>query len=140
MWLDVAREYTEFWVHQQQVRDAVGRPGANGDQLTWPVVDTFLRAVPHALRHLSPGPGTCLHIEVTGPGGGSWTVRRQDATWVVNRGWPERPAGALIRLSSDALWRVATRGIPVEAAREQALLSGDRVLGSAMLHLVSIIR
>jgi uncharacterized protein (TIGR03083 family) len=139
VWLDVAREYTEFWVHQQQVRDAVGRPGANSDRLTWPVVDTFLRAVPYALRHLSPGAGTCLHIQVTGPGGGSWTVQRQDGTWAVNRGWPVGSADALVRLSSDALWRVATRGIPVEAAREQALLSGDRVLGSAMLHLVSII-
>jgi uncharacterized protein (TIGR03083 family) len=140
VWLDVAREYTEFWVHQQQVRDAVGRPGANSDRLTWPVVDTFLRAVPYALRHLSPGPGTCLHIQVTGPGGGSWTVQRQDATWLVDRGWPPRPADAFVRLSSDALWRVATRGIPVEAAREQAVLSGDRALGSAMLHLVAIIR
>lgn len=56
VWLDAAREYTEFWVHQQQVRDAVGRPGANSGRLTWPVVDTFLRAVPHALRHLSPAP------------------------------------------------------------------------------------
>jgi Mycothiol maleylpyruvate isomerase N-terminal domain len=45
VWLDVAREYTELWVHQQQVRDAVGRPGANSDRLTWPVVDTLLRAV-----------------------------------------------------------------------------------------------
>jgi hypothetical protein len=58
----------------------------------------------------------------------------------VDRGWPPRPADALVRLSSDALWRVATRGIPVEAAREQAVLSGDRALGSAMLHLVAIIR
>jgi len=140
VWLDVAREYTEFWVHQQQVRDAVGRPGANSDRLTWPVVDTFLRAVPHALRHLSPAPGTCLHIQVTGPGGGSWTVQRQDATWALDRGSPARQADALVQLSSDCLWRVATRGIPVEAAREQAVLSGDRALGSAMLHLVSIIR
>lgn len=30
MWLDAAREYTEFWVHQQQIRDATGRPGADG--------------------------------------------------------------------------------------------------------------
>ncbi|GAA2888196.1 hypothetical protein GCM10020220_092990 [Nonomuraea rubra] len=29
-WLDVGREYTEFWVHQQQVRDAVSRPGGDG--------------------------------------------------------------------------------------------------------------
>jgi uncharacterized protein (TIGR03083 family) len=27
VWFDVARECAEFWVHQQQVRDAVGRPG-----------------------------------------------------------------------------------------------------------------
>ena len=26
VWLDVAREYTEYWVHQQQVRDAVAVP------------------------------------------------------------------------------------------------------------------
>jgi hypothetical protein len=35
---------------------------------------------------------------------------------------------------------VATRGIPVEAAWEQAMLSGDRDRGPAMLHLVAIIR
>lgn len=140
VWLDVAREYTEYWVHQQQVRDAVGRPGANSDLLTWPVIDTFLRAVPYALRHLSPGPGTCLHIQVTGPGGGNWTVERADVTWAVQRGSPTRPAAALVRLSSDCLWRVATRGIPVESAREQTVISGDQALGSAMLHLVAIIR
>jgi len=99
-----------------RVHDVVAHV-VHSDRLTWPVVDTFLRAVPYALRHLSPGPGTCLHIQVTGPGGGSWTVRRQDATWVVNRGWPDRRADAIIRLSSDALWWVATRGIPVETAR-----------------------
>ena len=26
-WFDVARDYTERWHHQQQIRDAVGRPG-----------------------------------------------------------------------------------------------------------------
>ena len=26
VWLDVAREYTERWVHQQQIRDATGDP------------------------------------------------------------------------------------------------------------------
>jgi len=27
MWLDTAREYTERWIHQQQIRDAVNKPG-----------------------------------------------------------------------------------------------------------------
>ncbi len=70
VWLDVAREYTEYWVHQQQVRDAVSRPGADDERLAVAVTDTFLRAVPHALRHVSPQQGTCVQIVVTGPGGG----------------------------------------------------------------------
>jgi hypothetical protein len=35
---------------------------------------------------------------------------------------------------------VATRGIPVETARERAAISGDQALGSAALNLVAIIR
>jgi uncharacterized protein (TIGR03083 family) len=139
-WLDVAREYSEYWVHQQQVRDAVGRPGARGEDLMSPVIDTFVRAVPYALRDQSPAPGTTVRIEVTGPGGGTWAIRRQDPTWAVDRGSSRPAAAALVRLSSDTLWRVATRGITVETARERATISGDQVLGSAVLTLVSIIR
>jgi uncharacterized protein (TIGR03083 family) len=159
-WLDVAREYSEYWVHQQQVRDAVGRPGANSDALTGPVIDAFLRAVPYALRHTVRAPGTCAEIRIAGPGGGIWTVGRLDVgpdgsdqpAWAIGRGPvvgagpvaaagpASRPAAAVIRLSSDCLWRVATRGITVTSARGQAELSGDQELAAAALTLVSIIR
>jgi uncharacterized protein (TIGR03083 family) len=94
VWLDVAREYTEYWVHQQQVRDAVGRPGANDDQLTYAVMDTFLRAVPYALRLVPARPGASVQIQVTGTGGGTWTVRRRDADWAVDRGPADQPGDA----------------------------------------------
>jgi hypothetical protein len=58
----------------------------------------------------------------------------------VDRGPPARDAAALVRLSADTLWRVATRGITVETARERATVAGDQALGSAVLTLVSIIR
>jgi uncharacterized protein (TIGR03083 family) len=146
VWLDVAREYTEYWVHQQQVRDAVGKPGANDDELTFPVMDTFLRAVPHALRLVPSEPGTSVEIRVTGAGAGTWTVRRRDSDWAVSRGsagqcvGQGQPARAQVELSSGCLWRVATRGISVDAAREQATVSGDETLASAVLSLVSIVR
>jgi uncharacterized protein (TIGR03083 family) len=138
-WLDIAREYTEYWVHQQQIRDAADRPGADSEQLMAPVIDTFQRAVPHALRHLCPAEGTCLQIHVTGTGGGDWTAQRKNATWAIDRGPATRPA-ALVQLSSDCFWRVATRGITVETAREHAVISGDQALGAAVLNLVAIIR
>jgi uncharacterized protein (TIGR03083 family) len=155
VWLDVAREYTEYWVHQQQVRDAVGVPGADDDQLTFPVMDAFVRAAPYALRLVPAVPGTCVQIRVTGAGAGTWTVRRRDGDWAVTRGpaaespAADSPAGkspaaespaAEVVLPSGCLWRVATRGISVETARAQATVTGDETLASAVLSLVSIVR
>ena len=104
-----------------------------------PVIDTFQRAVPHALRDLSPADGTCVQIQVTGAGGGNWTAQRRNTIWTVDRGSATQPA-ALVRLPSDDFWRVATRVITVETAREQAHISGDQALGAAVLNLIAIIR
>ena len=139
-WLDIAREYSEYWVHQQQVRDATGRPGADSDLLTGPVVDVFLRAAPQALAGLARPPGTCAEVAVTGPGSGRWTVSRAAARWAVDRRAADVPPAARIRLSSATLWRAATRGITAETAIGRAEVTGDQALGSALLHLVAIIR
>ena len=81
-----------------------------------------------------------MQIEVTGSGGGSWAIERRATTWAVARGPSPQGAAAVVRLSSDCLWRVATRGITVTAARQRAAVSADQSLGSAVLHLVAIIR
>jgi uncharacterized protein (TIGR03083 family) len=139
-WLDVAREYSEYWVHQQQVRDAVRRPGADDDELSGPVIDAFLRAVPHALRDVQAPPGTGLEVTVSGPGGGTWEFSRGESRWTISRGSAPEQAAARVVVSSGTLWRVATRGITVRSALSQASLEGDRSIGEAALSLVSIIR
>ncbi|MGN6677703.1 MAG: maleylpyruvate isomerase family mycothiol-dependent enzyme [Streptosporangiaceae bacterium] len=140
VWLDIAREYSEFWVHQQQIRDAVARPGANEERLTAPVIDTFLRAVPYALRDVPAGPGSGVEITVSGPGGGTWNTRLGETGWAISRGPAREAAHATVVVSSDTLWRVATRGIGVTDACARATISGDQALGAAALSLISIIR
>lgn len=140
IWLDVAREYSEFWVHQQQIRDAVGRPGANEENLTAPVIDVFLRAVPYALRDFAAEPGSALEISVSGPGGGTWNARRGETHWAIGHGAAREELRARVAVSSGTLWRVATRGIGVDDALARAAITGDRHLGAAALSLVSIIR
>jgi uncharacterized protein (TIGR03083 family) len=50
-WLDIAREYTEQWHHQQQIRDATARPGLYEPRLFAPVIDTFrTRSATHVSR------------------------------------------------------------------------------------------
>src|SRR5690348_962986 len=70
-WFDTAREYTERWHHQQQIRLAVDRPGIMTRELYYPVLDCFMRALPFTYRQISAPPGTAVRISVSGECGGS---------------------------------------------------------------------
>jgi uncharacterized protein (TIGR03083 family) len=135
-WLDIAREYTEYWVHQQQVRDAVSCPGAEEPELMAPVADTFLRALPYTLRAEVRPEGTTVRFEVRGPAGGVWhAVRGADRWRMADGGEP----AASVTMDQDTLWRLASRGITVEEARERASARGDPGLAGAATTLLSII-
>ena len=49
-WFDVARELTERWHHQQQIRLAAGAPPLDDPRWSGPVFETFLRALPFRYR------------------------------------------------------------------------------------------
>ncbi|MFI9587906.1 maleylpyruvate isomerase family mycothiol-dependent enzyme [Streptomyces sp. NPDC052236] len=140
-WLDAAREYTELWVHQQQIRDAVGRPGATEPRLFHPVLDTFMRALPQALHRTARPVGTTVRVRVPGPAGGEWAAVRRVDRWALTGDTPAAPAAAAaeVEISADTLWRLATRGITVQTARDRATLRGDAALLSAVLGMVSIV-
>lgn len=140
LWLDLAREYTEFWVHQQQIRDAVARPGADDPELLGPVVDTFLRALPSALQAESRPEGTAVRFEVTGAAGGVWTALRAADRWRVVRGEAAAEPAAHVRMDADSVWRLGSRGITVGQARQRASLHGDRALAEAATALLAVVR
>src|SRR5271166_5695519 len=57
VWLDLAREFTERWHHQQQIRDATGRPPLYDPRFLAPVLDAFVRALPHTFREVAAADG-----------------------------------------------------------------------------------
>ncbi|GAA2314857.1 maleylpyruvate isomerase family mycothiol-dependent enzyme [Nonomuraea roseoviolacea subsp. roseoviolacea] len=136
-WLDIGREYTEFWVHQQQVRDAVGVPGADDPELVRPVLEIFARALPRALRAEERPEGTAVELEVTGPAGGRWLAVRRDGRWTLDPG-DARPA-ARVTMDQDTFWRLASRGITVGQARARAELTGDPALAEAVTTLLAVV-
>jgi uncharacterized protein (TIGR03083 family) len=137
-WLDVAREYTEYWTHQQQIRDATGRSGLTEPYYSGPVIDTFLRGLPHTLRDVTVPEGTTLQVVVTGPGGGTWSCTRGPGRWRLDRERHPEPAARLV-LDADTTWRLCTRGLTPEQAATRARVDGDRRLATAALQIVSII-
>ena len=139
VWLDAARELSEYWTHQQQIREATGRPGLTDRQLLTPVLDTFLRALPYTLRDTGADPGTQVQVTVTGTAPMRWVTTRKDNRWVLRRGDAERPAAA-VELDGDTLWRLCTRNIAPEDAAARARVHGERRFAEQVLRIVSIVR
>jgi len=56
VWLDAARDFTEYWTHHQQIYDATGRNGLADPRYLGPVIGTFVRALPHTLAEVPARP------------------------------------------------------------------------------------
>jgi uncharacterized protein (TIGR03083 family) len=131
-WFDVARELTERWHHQQQIRDATGRTPLFA--YLAPVLDTFVRALPHTYRDVDASEGTSVVLRITDEGAGAWTLLRENARWSLYAAEAPSPT-TRVSLRGDAAWRVFTK----QHIDPKARIEGDERLARPALGMVAII-
>jgi uncharacterized protein (TIGR03083 family) len=137
-WFDTARELTERWHHQQQIRLATHRPGIMTPELYHPVLDCFARGLPHLYRDVAAPAGTMLELKISGECGGQWFLSRELAGWDLVK----QPTGAVasrVTIPQEFAWRVFTKGVDHDSARRQMQVEGERALGERVLHLTAIV-
>ncbi|HVR69498.1 MAG TPA: maleylpyruvate isomerase N-terminal domain-containing protein [Vicinamibacteria bacterium] len=132
-WMDVGRDYTEYWHHQQQVRDAVGAPALVQARWLTPVVALGVRAVPRALAEIARPDGTSLRLVVSGGAGGRWRLVREGGRWRLTPDAPADDAQATVRIDAAAVARLWYSGRGPRPAASDAGREGDRVLCDAVL-------
>jgi uncharacterized protein (TIGR03083 family) len=137
MWFDLAREYTERWHHQQQIRHAVNKPGIMSREFYYPVLDTFIRALPHTFRTVASVDGTTLKLQITGEAGGSWYLRRAGGSWELSKKESSAPTAEVV-IDEQIAWRLFTKGIDRDAAAQKIEFRGDKSLASHVLDLVAV--
>ncbi len=132
-WMDVGREFTERWHHQQQVRDAVGRPGLTDETWMRPVLALSMRALPRAYAGVHAAEGRAVVFRVEGEGGGTWSLRRGDGAWSLH---DEALNGAActVRMDADTAWRVLLHALPPDHARVRLGVDGDVALAQPFLN------
>ena len=135
-WFDVAREYTERWHHQQQIRDAVGSQGIMGREFYFPVLDTFIKAVPVAYRDISAPEGTTIVITVSGRAGGSWTLIKR-SRWELAAGGADGAETEIV-ISGNAAWKLFTKGLSAEARAANVQVKGDGRLAEPIASVTAI--
>jgi uncharacterized protein (TIGR03083 family) len=122
-WMSVGREFTERWIHQQQIRDAVGRPGLNGPRFVAPVLALLLRSVVPAYRDVPAERDSTVAISIQGRAGGNWALVRKDEGWELYEGRASEP-NARVSCDQDTAWRFLTRNLSRAEAQPKIELEG----------------
>lgn len=136
-WFHIAREYTERWHHQQQIREAVLQEGIMDHAFFTPLIQTFMMALPYAYRQLQATEGSVISVTITDPGQHEWRIISKDNGWKftsVN----DAIADTRIEMSGDTAWKLFTKALPEVAAKEKINISGDLKLGQPIFKMVSV--
>jgi uncharacterized protein (TIGR03083 family) len=136
-WFDIAREYTEKWLHQQHIREAVDMPLLTGRAWMAPVLDIFMRGLPRTFQSVEASEGTRITVLILGEAGGSWTLVKEGWQWQLHAGF-DPGANSTVQIDQDLAWRLFTKGITAEASRNALKIEGDARLGEQVLKMVSI--
>jgi uncharacterized protein (TIGR03083 family) len=137
-WFHTARELTERWHHQQQIRLATNRPGIMTRELYHPVLDCFMRALPFSYRDKPAAPGAIAQFTVTGESGGTWFLLRDGTGWRLTLSPGGEPISQTI-IPEEIAWRIFTKGIGREEGRQLVRVSGDADLGRHVLDTIAIV-
>ena len=137
-WFDTARELTERWHHQQQIRLATDRPGIMTRELCYPVLDCFVRGLPHSYQHFNAPVGTTLLLEISGACGGTWALSKNADNWGFLSRYPEK-SDCRVTVPEEIAWRMFTKGVPRETVVAQVKIEGNQALAAGVLQLTAIV-
>lgn len=137
-WFDTARELTERWHHQAQIRLALQRPSLDAREVYHPVLDCFMRVMPYAYRGVAAPTGTLVSIRVDSPAADDWQLYRASDAWLLTANLTQMP-NAVVSLPGAVAWRMFTKGIERSELERWVTVDGDRSLGPPALQAIAIV-
>ncbi len=136
-WFHIAREYTEKWHHQQQIRLALEcEEVLMTKKFYHPYLATSIRALPHHYRDVSADIHTTIHVHITGEGGGDWFLQKTFDAWC----FVEEPPTKACRITIDGriAWRMFTKGMSRVQAEAWVRIDGNRQLGEHIFSVLAV--
>jgi hypothetical protein len=136
-WFHIAREYTEKFIHQQQIREAVGKQALFTKELFYPFIDTFMFGFPHTYRDVDAEIGTTVKLKVLTDIGGEWVIVKTENSWQLSKTENILPISTVC-MNPDTAWKLFSKGITPEQAFEKIEILGDKKMGEVVLKMVSV--
>ena len=138
-WFHIARDYTEKWHHQQQIRAAVGQEqDLYVKELFRPYLETSMRALPYHYRDVKQPAGTVIKFVVRAEKDYLWFLYSDGGTWKLMQSTNLVPTSEIV-MSKETSWRIFTKALPPEEARKQITSKGNRQLAEKIVEMVAVI-
>lgn len=136
-WMHLAREYTEKWLHQQQIREAANKPGLMTRTYFYPFIDTFMYALPYTYRDVEAENDTVLRLTIETEIGGDWYLKRTNRRWVLQKEIDDQPTSS-ISLDPDTAWKLFSKSKRPVDVQDKITITGNEELGKVALSMVSV--
>lgn len=136
-WLEIARQYTEKWLHQQQIRDAIYNTDIMTREFYYPFIDIFMLALPHTFRQIEAEHGVTIRLTVSTEIGGSWFLVRTDGKWELQKNNSQEPTTDII-IDPNTAWKLFSKSIRPEQVKNKIEVYGDSNLAEIALNMTSV--
>ncbi|MGH1433059.1 MAG: maleylpyruvate isomerase N-terminal domain-containing protein [Lewinella sp.] len=137
-WMHIAREYTEKFLHQQQIRDAVQRPGIMTKDFFLPFVEVCLKALPHTFREVPATDETCIKLSIPDECGGNWYLCAHQGQWQIGETAANTPVTE-VTIAAEAFWQLVSKSKRHSDLEASIQVKGNQLLAEKVLSMVSFI-
>lgn len=137
-WFHIAREYTEKFLHQQQIRDAVGKQGIMTKELFYPFIDICMFAFPYTFRDVSAEIGTVVSVEICTDIGGVWRIVKKESGWELTKNNNLIPTSNVL-IDPETAWKLFSKSWTPEQVLDKITITGYVQYGKQALQIISVI-
>jgi uncharacterized protein (TIGR03083 family) len=123
----------DCWMHEQDIRDAVGKPGNGDGQCAAIALSEVGDALGYIVGKRAAAPdGATVTIELTGPERVTWHVQVDGRARLVDA--LPAPPTARLRMTSQLFSRLAGGRVSVAGRLPDITIDGDQELGTRVAH------
>lgn len=139
-WFHVAREYTEKYHHQLQIREAVGKTEALMTASFFaPFIQTFFLGLPHLLKDHQAPDEAVVALEVAGSMGAICYLQFKAGQWQIQQDGLLNNLYSRTVIPSDIAWKLFTKAVLPKEIFPLVKLEGNQALAKQLLNLVAVI-
>jgi len=127
VWLDQVRELSEYWLHRQQLLQALDRPTDQRPELAEPILEGFRWAYPFRLADVPAEPGDTVSIKIAGPVTVTWLLVATPTGWDFRSTLGSQLVASL-SMTTEQAWRLLSNNLSADEHDDLRTDGNERII------------